>query len=67
VRNFDEAKAQDTAAYGAFFHAMLENGVYLPPSAFECWFTSAAVDEEALSHIEQAMHTAAEAAAKVRS
>ncbi|GAA2127430.1 glutamate-1-semialdehyde 2,1-aminomutase [Glycomyces algeriensis] len=67
VRNFDDAKAQDTAAYGAFFHAMLENGVYLPPSAFECWFTSAAIDEEALSHIEQAMHTAAEAAAKVRS
>jgi glutamate-1-semialdehyde 2,1-aminomutase len=67
VRNFTEAKAQDTEAYGAFFHAMLEGGVYLPPSAFECWFTSAAIDEEALSHIEQAMHTAAEAAAKVRS
>jgi glutamate-1-semialdehyde 2,1-aminomutase len=67
VRNFDDAKAQDTEAYGAFFHAMLEAGVYLPPSAFECWFTSAAIDEEALSHIEQAMHTAAAAAAKVRS
>lgn len=67
VRDFTDAKAQDTAAYGAFFHAMLENGVYLPPSAFECWFTSAAIDEEALSHIEQAMHTAAAAAAKVRS
>jgi glutamate-1-semialdehyde 2,1-aminomutase len=67
VRNFTEAKAQDTEAYGAFFHAMLEGGVYLPPSAFECWFTSAAIDEEALSHIEQVMHTAAEAAAKVRS
>jgi glutamate-1-semialdehyde 2,1-aminomutase len=67
VRNFTEAKAQDTEAYGAFFHAMLENGVYLPPSAFECWFTSAAIDEEALSHIEQAMQAAAEAAAKVRS
>jgi glutamate-1-semialdehyde 2,1-aminomutase len=67
VTNFTEAKAQDTAAYGAFFHAMLEHGVYLPPSAFECWFTSAAIDEEALSHIEQAMRHAAEAAAKVRS
>lgn len=67
VKNFDDAKAQDTEAYGAFFHAMLENGVYLPPSAFECWFTSAAIDEEALSHIEQALEPAAEAAAKVRS
>jgi glutamate-1-semialdehyde 2,1-aminomutase len=67
VRDFTDAKAQDTEAYGAFFHAMLDNGVYLPPSAFECWFTSASIDEEALSHIEQAMHAAAEAAAKVRS
>jgi glutamate-1-semialdehyde 2,1-aminomutase len=67
VTNFAEAKAQDAAAYGAFFHAMLDQGVYLPPSAFECWFTSAAIDEEALSHIEQALQPAAEAAAKVRS
>ncbi|NUQ88374.1 MAG: glutamate-1-semialdehyde 2,1-aminomutase [Glycomyces artemisiae] len=67
VTNFTEAKAQDTAAFGAFHNAMLEHGVYLPPSAFECWFTSAAIDEEALSHIEQALQPAAEAAAKVRS
>ncbi|SDE39427.1 glutamate-1-semialdehyde 2,1-aminomutase [Glycomyces harbinensis] len=67
VTNFTEAKAQDTEAYGAFFHAMLDHGVYLPPSAYECWFTSAAIDEEALSHIEQALQPAAEAAAKVRS
>nr|WP_176953308.1 glutamate-1-semialdehyde 2,1-aminomutase [Glycomyces sambucus] len=67
VTNFEEAKAQDAAAYGAFFHAMLDQGVYLPPSAYECWFTSAAIDEEALSHIEQALQPAAEAAAKVRS
>ncbi|WP_408612580.1 glutamate-1-semialdehyde 2,1-aminomutase [Glycomyces luteolus] len=67
VRNFADAKRQDTEAYGAFFHAMLEQGVYLPPSAFECWFTSTAIDEEALSHIEQALHAAAVAAAKVRS
>ncbi|THV31904.1 glutamate-1-semialdehyde 2,1-aminomutase [Glycomyces paridis] len=67
VTDFEGAKRQDTAAYGAFFHAMLEGGVYLPPSAFECWFTSTAIDEEALSHIEQALQPAAEAAAMVRS
>nr|BFF23400.1 hypothetical protein GCM10025732_13650 [Glycomyces mayteni] len=67
VKDFTEAKTQDTAAFGAFHNAMLEHGVYLPPSAFECWFTSAAIDEEALSHIEQALQPAAEAAAKVRS
>ncbi|RRR96512.1 glutamate-1-semialdehyde 2,1-aminomutase [Glycomyces terrestris] len=67
VTDYTGARAQDTAAYGAFFHAMLEHGVYLPPSAFECWFTSAAIDEDALSHIEQALQPAAGAAAKVRS
>ncbi len=67
VRNFEDASRQDLDAYGAFFHAMLENGVYLPPSAYECWFVSTAIDEEALSHIEQALPRAAEAAARVRS
>ncbi len=67
VRNFEDASRQDLDAYGAFFHAMLENGVYLPPSAYECWFVSTAIDEEALSHIEQALPRAAEAAAMVRS
>ncbi|WP_100448659.1 glutamate-1-semialdehyde 2,1-aminomutase [Glycomyces xiaoerkulensis] len=67
VRNFDDAAAQDTEAYGAFFHAMLEAGVHLPPSAFECWFVSTAIDEEALSHLAQALPRAAEAAARVRS
>jgi glutamate-1-semialdehyde 2,1-aminomutase len=66
VRDFDGAAAQDLDAYAAFFHTMLEHGVYLPPSAFECWFTSTAIDEEDLSHIEQALRPAAEAAAKVR-
>ena len=45
VRNFADAKDQSTAAYAAFFHAMLDGGVYLPPSAFEAWFVSAAHDE----------------------
>ena len=33
VRDFADAKDQSTAAYAAFFHAMLDGGVYLPPSA----------------------------------
>ena len=40
VGDYDDARRQDTAAYGRFFHAMLERGVYLPPSAFEAWFVS---------------------------
>jgi glutamate-1-semialdehyde 2,1-aminomutase len=42
VRDFDDARRQDTAAYARFFHAMLDRGVYLPPSAFEAWFVSLA-------------------------
>jgi glutamate-1-semialdehyde 2,1-aminomutase len=63
VRNFADAKDQSTAAYSAFFHAMLDGGVYLPPSAFEAWFVSAAHDEQAMSRIADALPAAARAAA----
>jgi len=65
VRNFADAKDQSTAAYAAFFHAMLDGGVYLPPSAFEAWFVSAAHDEHALSRVADALPAAARAAAAV--
>jgi len=64
VRNFADAKDQSTVAYSAFFHAMLDGGVYLPPSAFEAWFVSGAHDEDALSRIADAVPAAARAAAK---
>ena len=40
----DMASASDTDrdSFGAFFHSMLENGVYIPPSQFEAWFVSLA-------------------------
>ena len=63
VRNFDDARAQSTAAYAAFFHAMLDGGVYLPPSPYEAWFLSAAHDEAAVSRIADALPAAARAAA----
>ncbi|MEK4241857.1 glutamate-1-semialdehyde 2,1-aminomutase [Janibacter sp. FSL W8-0316] len=63
VRSFADAQAQDTAAYGRFFHAMLEGGVHLPPSAFEAWFVSGALDAEALDVIRAALPAAAKAAA----
>ncbi len=67
VTNFAAAKRQDTAAYAAFFQAMLAAGVYLPPSAFEAWFVSAAHDEEAdstvLPKLAEALPGAAAAAA----
>ncbi|MEV4579386.1 glutamate-1-semialdehyde 2,1-aminomutase [Nonomuraea jabiensis] len=65
VTNFAEAKTQDTAAFTAFFHAMLDQGVYLPPSAYEAWFLSASHDEEALGRVAEALPAAAKAAAAV--
>ena len=47
-RDFDGARRSDTGALTAFFHAMLDQGVYLPPSAFEVWFVSAAHDDRAV-------------------
>lgn len=63
VTNFAQAQSQETWRYTAFFHAMLDAGVYLPPSAFEAWFVSAAFDEDALSIIAGALPAAAKAAA----
>jgi glutamate-1-semialdehyde 2,1-aminomutase len=42
VRSFADAKSADIARFRRFFHAALERGVYLAPSAFEAGFLSAA-------------------------
>ncbi len=55
VRNFAEARGTDRAGYNAFFHSMLEGGVYLAPSAFEAAFTSAVHGDAELSAIEAAL------------
>jgi glutamate-1-semialdehyde 2,1-aminomutase len=64
VRNFAEAKASATGRFPAFFHALLERGVYAPPSAFEAWFVNAAMTEEAFEVIAAALPAAAAAAAE---
>ena len=63
VRNYEDAKAQDTDAFARFFHAMLEGGVHLPPSAFEAWFVSTAHDGAILDRFAAALPAAARAAA----
>jgi glutamate-1-semialdehyde 2,1-aminomutase len=42
VRDYATARRADHATYGRFFHAMLDRGVYLPPSGYEAWFLGAA-------------------------
>ncbi|GAA4130070.1 glutamate-1-semialdehyde 2,1-aminomutase [Nocardioides fonticola] len=64
VRDFADASRTDVGAYAAFFHAMLDRGVYLPPSAYEAWFLSAAHDEQALDAVLTALPDAARAAAQ---
>ncbi len=65
VTNYDQARLQNTTAFAAFFHSMLESGVYLPPSAYEAWFVSAAHDSQAIDRIADALPAAARAAARV--
>jgi glutamate-1-semialdehyde 2,1-aminomutase len=55
VRNYAEAKATDRQAYTRFFHALLDGGVYLPPSAFEAAFTSSAHGPAELAVLEAAL------------
>ncbi|MCH9719219.1 MAG: glutamate-1-semialdehyde 2,1-aminomutase [Actinomycetia bacterium] len=62
VRDYDQAQQQNVQQYAAFFHAMLDRGVYLPPSAYEAWFVSAAHDAAAIDRIAAALPQAAQAA-----
>lgn len=63
VTDFASAKASQTWRFPPFFHALLDAGVYPPCSAFEAWFVSAALDEDAFNRIADALPAAAAAAA----
>ena len=65
-RTYAEVKAQEAFRYPPLFHAMLDAGVSLPPSVFEAWFVSAAIDDTALGRILEALPAAAKAAAAAR-
>ncbi|HKR49509.1 MAG TPA: glutamate-1-semialdehyde 2,1-aminomutase [Pseudonocardiaceae bacterium] len=63
ARDYAGVQATQSWRYPAFFHALLEHGVYPPPSAFESWFVSAALDDVAFEVIATALPHAARAAA----
>ncbi|MBA3649055.1 MAG: glutamate-1-semialdehyde 2,1-aminomutase [Chitinophagales bacterium] len=50
VTDFESASKGNNDTFKKFFHHMLDNGIYLPPSAFESWFLSAALSNENLNH-----------------
>ena len=54
VRDFGGASACDLDAYGRFCRALLERGIYPPPSQFEAWFVSLAHDEAAIDRTAEA-------------
>ncbi len=58
IERFDQAAGADVERFKRFFHAMLERGVYLAPSAFEAGFVSSAHDQDA---IEQTLAAARDA------
>ncbi len=62
VRNFGEAMTSDVERFKRFFHAALDRGVYLAPSAFEAAFMSSAHSDadidETLNRLEEAMSVA---------
>ncbi|MGB7359377.1 MAG: glutamate-1-semialdehyde 2,1-aminomutase, partial [Mycobacterium sp.] len=64
VTDFATAKATQTWRFPAFFHGLLDAGVYPPPSAYEAWFVSTALDDDAFDRIASALPDAARAAAR---
>ena len=64
VEGYEDAKACDTEAYAAFCRALLELGVYLPPSQFEAWFPSLAHTDE---HVERTLAAVRDALGEVAS
>jgi glutamate-1-semialdehyde 2,1-aminomutase len=62
VRSWDDAAKCDTQAFGKFHRALIQNGMYWPPSQYEAGFISLAHDEAALTRSERAIFAACKAA-----
>jgi glutamate-1-semialdehyde 2,1-aminomutase len=58
VTDYDTAKQSDTKRFGAYFQAMLRQGIYLAPSQFEAMFVSTAIDNGIIDRILAASKTA---------
>lgn len=58
MTDWPSAKRSDTDRYGSYFRAMLDEGVYLAPSQFECAFVSLAHTDELIEGTIAAARTA---------
>jgi glutamate-1-semialdehyde 2,1-aminomutase len=62
VRNYTDARAAGHERFARFFHAMLEQGIYLPPSGYEAWFLGTAHGD---GEIDRTLEAAREACASL--
>ncbi len=58
VRNFDDVKQSHTHYYKVFFWEMMNEGIFLPPSAFESWFLCTTLTKKEIKHTQMAIHKA---------
>ncbi|QNH97039.1 glutamate-1-semialdehyde 2,1-aminomutase [Corynebacterium anserum] len=65
-KNFADMQAAETFRFPAFFHALLDHGVFAPPSVYETWFVSTALTDDDFATIEAAAAFAAKAAAAAK-
>ena len=65
VTDYASATASDTRAFSAYFNAMLEAGIYLPPSQFEAMFVSSVHSDMDIADTVKAARTAFAAASNV--
>jgi len=58
VTNYDDAMRCDTKTFARYYHAMLNEGIYLPPSQFESFFISTAHSEQDIEETIRANYNA---------
>ena len=51
INNYNDALELNTVQYAKYFKSMLNMGVYLPPSQYECLFLSTAIDDDDINHL----------------
>lgn len=57
VTNFEEAQQADHSIFNKFFHHLLDNGIYLPPSGYETWFISSEISDAEIDKTVEAVRS----------
>lgn len=65
VTNFATAQTSDTEKFKVFFWEMIKQGVFLPPSQFEAWFVSTAINNNDLQTLKKAIDAGMKAVSKL--